>query len=276
LFNQARDFAFEPAPRILRTDCDGNETDGIVKRAKLKFHRDKHAAERPLTLREKLINEKFWKAMQPEARRRRENKLPTLAEIEMAKFLWPERQRILALQDRCRNVFAKNATHWTVKITSKLDRLTFPELTQCRRETEQEKLANLTPNEFFAELYQGKKRSDHKRLARLLAALKAACAPKSYPELFRNSLFGIKLTKIIMDAVWKLDDLFLIEFGKAIETESRADCKKARIYRFLLQNAEAVEECRTVTEIRKLPGFPPYDVRTFYKLCKEVGLPLAK
>lgn len=238
--------------------------------------RAKHAAKRPLTLEEKLINEEFWKAMQPEARRRRENKLPTLAEIEMAKLLWPEQKLILALQGRCRNVFAKRATHWTVKITSKLDRLNFPELTQGKRETEQEKLANLTPHDFFTELYQGKKRIDHKRLARLLAALKMACDPKSFPELFRNDLFGIKLTKIIMDAVWKLDDQFLIEFGKAIATESRADCKKARIYRFLLQNAEAVEQCRTVTEIRKLPNFPPYDVRTFYKLCREVGLPVAK
>jgi hypothetical protein len=247
-----------------------------VKRVKLKSRRDKIPRKRSLTLEEKLINEEFWKAMQPEARRRRENKLPTLAEIEMAKLLWPEQKLILALQGRCRNVFAKRATHWTVKITSKLDRLIFPELTQGKREPEQEKLANLTPHEFFTELYQGKKRSDHKRLARLLAALKATCATKSFPELFRNDLFGIKLTKIIMDAVWKLDDQFFIEFGKVLQKDSRANSKKARIYRFLRQNTEVVEQCRTVAEIRKLPGFPRYDVRTFYKLCREVGLPVAK
>jgi hypothetical protein len=246
-----------------------------VKQAKLKLRRGKHAAKRPLTLEEKLINEEFWQAMQPEARRRRENKLPILAEIEMAKLLWPEQKRILALHGRCRNVFAKKATHWTVKITSKLDRLIFPELTQSREQTEQVRLAGLTPQEFIAELNQGKKCSDHKRLARLLAALKAA-GDKSFPELFRNDPFGFKLTKIIMDAVWALDGSFLINFGKAIKKESGANSNKARIYRFLRQNAEVVEQCRTVAEIRKLPGFPPYDAGSFYKLCREVGLPLAK
>jgi hypothetical protein len=194
----------------------------------------------------------------------------------MAKLLWPERKRILALQVRCQKVLAKKPAHWMVKVTRKLDRVIFPQLTQGRLETEQERLARLTPQKFIAELNQSKKRSDHKKLARLLAALKAACPPKSYPELVRNSLFGTRLTKIIMDAVWTLDDLFLIEFGKAIEKESRADIKKARIYHFLRQNAEAVEQCQTVAEIRKLPGFPSYDVSTFYKLCKEVGLPAAK
>jgi hypothetical protein len=247
-----------------------------VKRTRLKFRRDSHANKRHLTLEERLMNEEFSKAMQPEARRRRANKLPTLAEIEMAKLLWPERKRILALQGRCHNLLKKNAPHWPVKITSKLDRVIFPELTQGRLETEQERLANLTPQELIEELNQSKKPSDHKRLARLLAALRAACAPKSYPERVRNSLFGTKLTKIIMDAVWNLDHPFLIKFGKAIKKESGANIKKARIYRFLRQNAEAVEQCRTVAEIRKLPGFPPYDVRTVYTLCKQVGLPLAK
>jgi hypothetical protein len=194
----------------------------------------------------------------------------------MARLLWPEQKRILALHDRCRNVFATRAAHWTVKITSKLDRVIFPQLTQGRQETEQERLANLTPYELIAELNQGMKRGDPKRLARLLAALQAVCDKKAYPEVFRNDLFGIRLTKTIMDAVWKLNHQFLIEFGEAIRKNSAADCKKARLYRFLRQNAEAVEQCRTVAEIRKLPDFPPYDVRTFYKLCGEVGLPLAQ
>jgi hypothetical protein len=247
-----------------------------VKRAKLKFRHDKQPGKRPLTLEERLINEEFEKAMQQDARVRRANKLPTLAEIEMAKFLWPEQKRILALHGRCRKVFATRATHWTVKITSKLDRLTFPELTQSKVETEQERLAKITPQELIAELNQSKKRSDPKKLARLLAALKVACAAKSYPEVVGNSPFGIKLAKIIMDAVWALDHPFLVEFGKAIKKESGAVIKKARIYHFLRQYAEAVEQCRTVAEIRKLPNFPSYDVRSFYKLCKEVGLPVAK
>jgi hypothetical protein len=247
-----------------------------VKHAKLKPGPDKQSGKRRLSLDERLINEEFEKAMQPEARRRRANKLPTLAEIEMARLLWPEQKRILALHNRCRNVFATRAVHWTVKITSKLDRLTFLHLTQDSRESEQERIAKLTAHEFIAELNQGEKCSDPKRLARLLAALKAACDPEDFPEVFRNDLFGIRLTKIIMDAVWELNHQFLIKFGEAIRKNSGADCKKARLYRFLRQNAESVEQCRTVAEIRKLPDFPPYDVRTFYKLCGEVGLPLAQ
>ena len=173
-------------------------------------------------------------------------------------------------------MLAAKAPHWMVKVTNKLDRVVFPQLTQGRRETEQERLAKLGPQEFIAELDQSKKRSDHKRLARLLAALKATFPRKSYPELVRNSLFGTKLTRVIMDAVWRLDDLFLIEFGKALEKESRADIKKVQVYRFLRQNAEAVEQCRTVAQIRNLPGFPSYDLRSFYRLCGEVGLPTAK
>jgi hypothetical protein len=247
-----------------------------VKKPNRKLNRRKRADKPHFTLEEKLINEEFWKAMQPEARRRRENKLPTLAELEMARLFWPEEKRILALHGRCRNVFATRAAHWTVKITRKLDRLTFPELTQSMVETEQERLAGLTPQEFIAELDQSQKHSDHKRLPRLLAALEAVCGAKYYPELFRNDPFGFKLTKIIMDAVWKLDGSFLIKFGKAIRKDSGADSKKARIYRFLRQNAEVVEQCRNVAGIRKLPGFPPYDAGSFYKLCREVGLPLAK
>jgi len=66
-----------------------------------------------------------------------------------------------------------------------------------------------------------------------------------------------------MDAVWALDGSFLINFGKAIKKESGANSNKARIYRFLRQNAEVVEQCRTVAEIRKLPGSRPTTPEVF-------------
>jgi hypothetical protein len=50
-----------------------------VKRTKFNFRLDKHADKRHLTLEEKLMNDEFWKAVDPESRRRREKMLPTLA-----------------------------------------------------------------------------------------------------------------------------------------------------------------------------------------------------
>jgi ribosomal protein S10 len=251
---------------------------------------------------ERWVNEAYRKANLPEARRRRANTLPTLEEIEYAKLLWPQQKLLLSLHTRCRMILTEKPNyltvkvpdHWMIKVTARLDRLVFPELTQGRRSSEQERLAGITAQELVCQMAQSEKEivqsfgrtsgvtfapvkmpSRHKRFARLLAALKAKHTAEHYTAICHSGLFAIKFTKVIMDAVWKLDDLFLIEFGKALEKASRADCKKARVYRFLLRNAEAVERCRTVSEIMRLPDLPEYDVPTFYKLCRQVGLPVA-
>ena len=254
-------------------------------------------------------------------RRRLNYTLPSLYEIELAKLLWPESKRLLALQVACYHVLNEKPGHWSIAIVRKLDRIVFPELTQGgplsyessaaraldlrrfleltqgkdkdRRKSEQAWLAELTGPELIVAMASssddlqefpglrsakpGKPRKDHKRLARLLARMKAMLSPEVF-EKVRKGLVGSLINKAILDAVWKTDDLFIVEFGKALQTESRADCGKARIYDFLRRNWDRVEECKTRAAIRCLPGFPcpDYDRPTLYALFREVGLPIAK
>jgi hypothetical protein len=248
----------------------GRRARAIARRARLK-----HTGEATIApeekREEKRVNEQFREACKPENVRRRLNMLPTLYEIELAKLLWPESQALLVLQHRCKRVLQK-PDHWQLRVAKKFDRVTFPELTQDAGQSEQERLAGLSPQELI-EAMPRSRLDRHKRVARVLAALKVV-AP-NYPD-WRNGLFGSKLAKFIMDAVWSHDDLLLIQFGKALATDSRARCSKARVYSYLLRNAEAVERCNSKAEIMRLPGFPKYDEQTRYKLFDEVGLPVKK
>lgn len=196
--------------------------------------------------------------------------LPTLAEIELAKLLWPHQKRLIALQGRCRKVLSKYPNHWTVKATYKLDRQVFPTETQNKGRTEQERIAAYSPPDFY---FSKPDCPDPKRVARLLAALKVTHA--NYEDLRDKSLVGSVVTKIVMDAVWRQDDKFLTDFGEALRKRSGIkDVKTARICNYLLRNADAVERCKSGAEIFRLPGFPckDFDPSTRQRLLREIGL----
>ena len=126
--------------------------------------------------------------------------------------------------------FRDQPDHWTVKLTRKLDRLTFPEFTGRK----------------------GKVPSEAQRLARLLRSLQCNTSASLFNDLQNRSLFGIKLTERIMRAVWSFDGDFFKQFGKAIRKEMTPT---GRLYIWLLNRREKVERCKTVAEIMKLEGF---------------------
>jgi hypothetical protein len=173
--------------------------------------------------------------------------------------------------------------HWSVKAARRLDRLTFPDLTQGKGEMEQERLAGLSTLEVIAEAERG--RFDCCRVWRLLSAFKAT-AP-NYDDLLSGFL-GSKLpTELTIPLNWTSREAMLREVEAHAHSltnllrDLRRDksngvsLPKARIYSFLLRNAEAIEQCRTVAEVTRLPGFPKFDQQALIKLFKKLGLPAA-
>jgi hypothetical protein len=174
--------------------------------------------------------------------------VPSMANIVLYRLMAPERKAIGPMKRKREQMLRDHSDKWYVKLTLKIDRLTFPELTQG-----------------------DDKLTEAKSLARRLLAFSEVCTQKQWDAL-RISLFGQKLTEKIMAAVWKMDSSFLTQFGTVFDRETN----EPEIYRYLLRNREAVERCKNKFGIWKLiqSSGIEYDQSSLYRLCREIGLPV--
>jgi hypothetical protein len=172
---------------------------------------------------------------------------PPLAMVAFDELLYPEQKALVFTKDKRREMLESHPNHWTTKLTLKLDRLTFPELTQGEKHL-----------------------SEGKRLARLIVYKNAVCPEGTFQGL-KTGLVGVKISQMLLDAAWQFNDRFFKDFAKALGSKSR---DAISVYVFLLRNRALVEKCRRVSEIQKLPGIPKYATTSFCRLCRGIGLPV--
>lgn len=117
--------------------------------------------------------------------------------------------------------------------------------------------------------------TDGRRLGRTIAYNKARLSPNEYKKLCLGE-FGKNIAAKLAQKAFDLDAPFFKDFSDALQAKGvRADNSTAlAIYHYLLRNHEAVEKCRRVCEIEKLPGFPKYNKSSFCRICRELGLPV--
>jgi hypothetical protein len=172
--------------------------------------------------------------------------VPSLAEVEFDGLLYPEQKAFAYTSAKRKAMLESQPDHWTTKLTLKLDRLEFPEL---------------TAGENY--LTEGKK------LARLIVH-KQAVLPTDKFERLTHGRIGEIISKKFMQALWRFDSVFFQDFAKGLKPFTLT----TRVYLFLLRNRAAVENCKRICEIQKLPGMPKYEATSFCRLCKSVGLPV--
>jgi hypothetical protein len=142
---------------------------------------------------------------------------------------------------------------WTRKVRQKLHRQEFPELTAGRD-----------------------KLSEGRWLSRALMA-RLRTKTTSERETLRESGFGEYLNTRLARAVWAQDAAFLAEFTAGLQMMPEKRDAIADLYDWLLENSAKVEGCRTVAEIvRLLPVELEVSQKSFERICREVGLPLAR
>lgn len=170
---------------------------------------------------------------------RRQMALAEINELHQAAYLREKKKRMLETQP----------DYWVCKLTLKLDRLAFPELTQSD--------AKLTPG---------------KELARLLNEIRHDLSPEQFLALTQSTM-GDKVTQKIMARVWGFDGDFLKDFGAAL---GRPPSHLEKAYRFMINQREKIETLRTQAQIWKLVSsrFPCLDRPSFYRTLRGVGLPM--
>jgi hypothetical protein len=200
---------------------------------------------RKLTAEETAMNQAVVESL-----RRNELTCPTLADIATDELLAPGSKAILHSRSKRAWMLNKHADKWQVKLTRKLDRLDFPELTQG------------TP-----------KLTNAKQLGRRMAITNSRCSPAEWEQL-KASRVGTSVAARILDAVWRMDGKFLTDLGNSLTPPSPA----RKVYKYLLDNRREVERCAKPAEILKLiksHGLN-YEPGSFYRLCKQIGLPVSQ
>jgi hypothetical protein len=164
---------------------------------------------------------------------------------------------------------------WTRKLRQKLDRLEFPELTAGREKLTEgkwlarrltarlRKMNSSEVNDFRAE-YDEVMVTRRKPTAREI-------------NLMERAGFGSFLSNRLMDAALKGNRKFFEDFAAGLQLMPEKRDSTADLYEWLLENSERVEACHTVAEIvRLLPPGLEVSQKSFERICREVGLPLAR
>lgn len=208
---------------------------------------------RPLTPEEVAVNKAIAKHYERKdgKRVRPHMRMPSQAQIATYELLYPGQKAILYAAPQRAKMILDHADKWFVKLTLKLDRLQFPELTQGEDTLNQPK-----------------------KIARRLMAFKMSCTRDQWAAL-KTSTLNTALTDNVMAALWNLDADFFTSLAGALKHPAEA----AKVYRFLLSNRDAVESCKTRADIFRLlqsNGCGHYERGSFYRLCNEIGLPVSQ
>src|SRR5437016_6272379 len=169
---------------------------------------------------------------------------PTMREIALAELM--EMQSFSYLRDKREEMLSAQPQTWATKLTVKLDRLTFPQLTQSKT-----------------------KLTDGKRLGILLKEIREDLTREKWLAL-PGSPVGRKFTSEIMAKVWCLDAKFLRDFVEALD---HPPTKLEKVYRFMLMHRSDIESLRTKPKIWGFVSrrFSNLDRSSFYRTMKIIG-----
>jgi len=172
---------------------------------------------------------------------------------------------------------ARLAAHklsWVCLLQDKLDKLSFPSLTQgARHLTPGKKLADqmflirhLNPD--FAPVCL----TDAKMRQQLLRDFGA----KNVGKLNLLAELGLRLERALLER----DTKFLSDYRKAYLDTKRSAYRWRDVYSWMLSHYWKVEACHTPAEIWRLVktkfSLPETDRSNFYRTLREVGLPVSK